>query len=317
MKKPELLIAAASLEEVQRYVEAGADAVVLGEARYGLRLPGDCNAAQIAEAVQGAHPRGARVYVAVNNLMDNDTVALLPDYLAQLAAANVHAILFGDPAVLMAARASAPNLKLHWNAEMTSTNYATAEYWGRRGASRFVLARELNMDQVLEIKRSCKLEVQVQVHGMTNIYHSKRPLVGNYLDHQQSAGVEGALPLAGRTIGSREDGLYLIEVERPDERYPIYEDSNGTHIMSSDDICILESLHELLEVGIDSFSIEPLMKTVEYNETVIRAYRKAIDAYAADPEGYRFEDTWLDPIRALQHPDRELSFGFFYKEQIY
>ncbi|MBW7452922.1 peptidase U32 family protein [Paenibacillus sepulcri] len=318
--KPELLTVAASLEEVERLIEAGSDAFVLGESRYGLRLPGEFNAAAMADAVRIAHPKGVAVYAALNNVMDNATVETLPDYIQALSAAGVDGIVFGDPAVLMAARMAAPHLKLHWNAEMTSTNYETANYWGRRGAVRVVLARELNMEQVLEAKAHTKLQVQVQVHGLTNIYHSKRPLVQNYLDHQgqsvNAGEVDGDMP-GGTAHGTYEDGLYLIEVERPDERFPIYEDANGTHIMSSDDICMIENLHELMEAGIDSFKIEGLLKSAKYNETVVRSYRAAIDAYFESPADYSFQEEWLDAIKAVQDPERELSYGFFYKEQVY
>ncbi|QHT62015.1 U32 family peptidase [Paenibacillus lycopersici] len=311
--KPELLIDAASLADMERLIEAGADAFVIGEARYGMRLPGDFDIAGIAAAVKLAHAHRVSVYAAVNNMMDNATVDTLPEYLRALADAGVDAVVFGDPAVLMAAREAAPDMKLHWNAEMTSTNYATANYWGRRGASRVVLARELNMDQIIGVKQNTPLAVQVQVHGMTNIYHSKRPLVHNYFVHQNKDGAEENVPVHGK----REDGLYLVEAERPGERFPIYEDANGTHIMSSDDLCMLENLHELMEVNIDSFRIEGLLKSITYNETVVRAYRAAIDAYMADPEGYAFNEAWLESIQALQDPGRELSYGFFYKEQVY
>lgn len=312
--KPELLISAGSLEDLLRYKEAGADAFIIGESRYGSRLPGEFNLQGIAEAVravkQGERP--ARIYAAVNNLMDNETADTLDQYVSGLAECGVDAIVFGDPSVLMAVRAAAPAMKLHWNAEMTSTSYAAANYWGRRGATRVVLARELNMEQVLEVKANTELEVQVQVHGMTTIYHSKRSLVDSYLGQLSAGGADKAAQGAGK-----DRGLYLTEAERPGELYPLYQDAYGTYMMSSDDICMLENLHELMEAGIDSLRIEALMKPAHYNETVLRSYRKAIDAYAADPQGYEFREEWLDAIREVQDPNRELSFGFFYKEQVY
>ncbi|WP_219837916.1 peptidase U32 family protein [Paenibacillus sp. R14(2021)] len=311
--KPELLIDAASLADMERLIAAGADAFILGEAKYGMRLPGDFNIEQMAEAVKLAHAHGASVYAAVNNVMDNAAVETLPAYIRALADAGVDAIVFGDPAVLMAARTAAPDMKLHWNAEMTSTNFATANYWGRRGASRVVLARELNLEQIIDAKANTSMAIQVQVHGMTNIYHSKRPLVQNYFEHQNKDGKLSEVPVHGK----REEGLYLIESERPEERFPIYEDLNGTHIMSSDDLCMLENLHELMEVNIDSFRIEGLLKSIAYNETVVRAYRAAIDAYYADPGHYVFNDEWLEAIVHVQDEARELSYGFFYKEQVY
>ncbi|AFC32636.1 U32 family peptidase [Paenibacillus mucilaginosus 3016] len=176
-----------------------------------------------------------------------------------------------------------------------------------------VLARELNLEETLEIARQLEgtMEVQVQVHGITNIYHSKRSLLQNYKEHQ------GRFETISREELSKEEGLFLIEQERPNERFPVYEDENGTHIMSSDDMCMLDSLHELMEGGVDSMKLESLLKSAEYNEAVIRSYRKVIDAYTVDPAGYEFQEEWLDEIRELQDPNRELSYGFFFKEQVY
>ncbi len=309
MKKPELVVSCSTVTELKRLIEAGADAVIIGEARYGMRLPGEVKLDEMQEAVSWVHEQKAKVYVAVNNIFDNNALKGLYDYLAKLQEYGVDAIIFGDPAVLMNARSLPKPLALHWNAEMTSTNYATANYWAKQGATRVVLARELNMEQVLAFKEHAELAVEVQVHGITNIYHSKRELVKNYIEHQGNDAAD-----QDRSI---ERGLFLIEHERRDQRYPVYEDSNGTHIMSSEDICMLENLPELMDGQIDSLKIEGLLKSSLYNETVVRSYRAVIDAYAADPEGYIFQQEWLDAIVKLQDPERELSYGFFYKEQVY
>lgn len=308
-RKPELLVSAGSMEEIGRLIDAGADAVNIGEQKYGMRLPGDIPAEHIDEAIRLAHSKGAKAYVVCNGIMHNETLPSLPGYLKLLADAGADAVVFGDPAVLIAMREVGVKLPLHWNAEMTSTNYVTANYWISKGATRVFLARELNFEEVAEIKRNVRAEVQVQVHGMTNIYHSRRTLLTNYWEHQ------GRQADGERLDADRQ--LFLIEEERKEEKHPVYEDANGTHVMSADDVCMLESLHELMEAGIDSFRIECLLQTPEYNEAVVRSYRKAIDAYAADPDGYELQDEWMEPIRQLQHPDRELSFGFFYKEQVY
>lgn len=309
-KKPELLVPAGSLEELKRYFEAGADAALIGESKYGMRLPGDMTTRDIAEAVQVAREYGAKIYVSLNNLMTNAMLDGLSDYVKQLAECGVDAIEFGDPSVLQTVRKVAPQLKLHWNAEMTSTNYATANYWGTKGASRVVLARELNMDEITAMPSSLNIESEVQVHGMTNIYHSKRSLVQSYMTHQ------GRPVVPGSDLGLKR-GLFLVEAERPDEKFPIFEDANGTHIMSSDDICILEDLHLLMASGVDSFKIETLLKPAAYNEIVITSYRQAIEAYYRDPEGYELDESWVEAIREVQDPERELTFGFFYKEQVY
>lgn len=309
VKKPELVVSCGSAADVKRLIEAGADAVIVGEERYAMRLPGDLKLDEIGEIIAWAHQKQVKVYVSVNKIFDNASLNGLSEYLNQLQAYGADGVIFGDPGVLMAARSLPKPLALHWNAEMTSTNYATANYWGRQGASRVVLARELNMDQVLAFKENTELSVEVQVHGITNIYHSKRDLVKNYMEHQgKNAAAED------RSI---QRGLFLIEHERRDQRYPVYEDSNGTHIMSSEDVCMLENLPELMDGNIDSLKIEGLLKSADYNETVVRSYRAAIDAYVADPEHYTFKQEWLDAITELQDPERELSYGFFYKEQVY
>lgn len=306
--RPELLVTAASLEEAQQLLEAGATALLVGEAKFGSRLAGQFNLEMIEQAVKLAHSHNAKLYVSMNNLIDNATVNELPAYIQAVHSYGADAIVYGDPAVLMAVKEHAPGMKLHWNAEMTSTNYATADYWGRRGATRYVLARELNMEQIIEIKQNSKLEIQVQVHGMTAIYHSKRSLVQSYAEHQQQAEYAKL---------QRAAGLYLMENDRPNERFPIFEDDYGTHIMSSDDLCMLENLQELLEVEIDSFKIEGILKPTEYNVAVVKAYRAAIDSYLEDPENYEFDESLLDSIRELQDGGRELSYGFFFKEQVY
>ncbi|MDF2659468.1 MAG: peptidase [Paenibacillus sp.] len=308
-RKPELLVSAGSPEEIAALIEAGADAVHIGDMRFGMRLAGDIPEERIADAIRLAHDKGAKAYVVCNGILHNDVLPELPGFLKCIADAGADGLVFGDPAVLIARRQAGVDIPLHWSTEMTTTNYKTANYWVTKGARRVFLARELNMDEVVEMAQKVQAEVQVQVHGMTNIYHSKRTLLSNYWEHQGHSPEGEAL--------DAERNLFLIEHERKEEKFPVYEDRSGTHVMSSDDLCMLESLHELMEAGIDSFRIEGLLKPLPYNEAVVRAYRKAIDAYAADPEGYVFQEEWLDEVRALQHPDRELSFGFFYKEQVY
>lgn len=309
MTRPyELLVTASDLQEAERLLKAGADALLIGEDRFGMRLPGSFTLDQITEAVSLAQKHNAKIYVSMNNIMSNELLAVIPEYVRALGEAGVSGVEFNDPSVLSAVKGNAPELKLHWNAEMTSTNYRTANYWGSKGASRVVLARELNMDENVEMMDLLEVEAQVQIHGMTNIYHSRRQLVASYMQ-QQGRPVEGDLGLSR--------GLFLIEAERRDEKFPIYQDINGTHIMSSEDICIMEDLHLLLAAGVHSLKIEGILKSTAYNEAVVRAYRKAIDTYIADPTAYAFNEEWLDEVRRLQDPERELSFGFFYKEQVY
>ncbi|WP_058302139.1 peptidase U32 family protein [Gorillibacterium timonense] len=306
--KPELITTAANLDELERVLRAGADAVAVGEERFGMRLPGSFDIEDIQKGVKLAHERGAKLYVIANALFTNEVADELPDYLRRVAAAGADALAFGDPALIPAMREAGVTLPLHWHGETLSTNYETANYWGRRGAVRVFAARELSLDELIAFKQDCALQVQVQVHGMTNIYHSKRPLVGLYREHQGKRGEAESYGL--------HTGLSLVEAERPDERFPVYEDANGTHIMSSDDLCYLEVLNELMAAGIDSLYVEGLLKGTAYQEKVIGIYRQAIDAWAENPTDW-FKEEWLEELEAMQPDDRPLCFGFLYKQQVY
>jgi U32 family peptidase len=310
MRKPELLVNAGNLEEIKAYLAAGANAVTIGDERFGLRMPGTFDPADVKTAVEFVHKQGAKLYVAITAMIHNEKLPFLEQYLRELAQIGVDAIEFADPAVLMTARSVAPSLPLHWNPEIISTNSTTINYWAKKGVKRAILAKELNMDEIVEIKEGVEIELGVQVHGISCIFHSKRTLVGSYFEHM---GKERSPHEMDKTRG-----LYLKEEKREEESYPVYEDAFGTHIMSSEDICILEHLDELLDAGIDSFRIEPLMKPVDYNETVISAYRRAIDLYIEDKETY--EDQLFDllgEIEQKQDQKRPLTTGFYFKEQVY
>jgi len=230
--------------------------------------------------------------------------------LVKLQTLGVDAIEYADPAVLMAAKEVAPNLPLHWNPEIIATSFHTLQYWQSKGIKRAWLARELSLEEIVEIKEQVQMEIGIQVHGMSCIFHSKRPLVESYFRH---------LNLETAHAGKdKERGLFLKEEKRDDITYPIYEDQSGTHIMSSEDMCILDHLDELIDAGIESFRIETLLKPTAYNEVVVRAYRQAIDLYMEDADQY-FEklDEWMNSIEDIQDPKRPLTTGFYFKELIF
>ncbi|MDV2685950.1 peptidase U32 family protein [Alkalihalophilus lindianensis] len=307
--KPELLATPKDVAAAERLLHAGADALIIGEQRYGLRLAGEFTRADVEAVTELAHDAGKKVYVAMNALLHNDTVGELADYITFLKEAKVDAIVFGDPAVLMTAREVAPEMKLHWNTETTATNWFTANYWGRKGAKRAVLARELNMDSIIEIKENAEVEIEVQVHGMTCMFQSKRTLIGNYMTFQgKNLAVE-------RTDQSR--NMVLFDAER-DAKYPIFEDENGTHIMSPNDISIIDELEEMIDAGVDSFKIDGILKSTEYMEKVVAIYRKAIDLCVDDRDAYDDKkDEFVEQVEAVQPDNRKLDTGFFFKETVY
>ncbi|PAQ16503.1 collagenase-like protease [Bacillaceae bacterium SAOS 7] len=309
MNKPELLVTPNSVDAILPLAEAGADAFVIGEQRYGLRLAGEFNREEVKKAIELAHSLGKKIYVAMNAIFHNDRANELDDYVAFLQEANCDAIIFGDPAVVMAARQVAPTMPLHWNTETTATNYFTCNYWGKRGAVRAVLARELNMDAIMEIKENAEVAIEVQVHGMTCMFQSKRPLLGHYFEYQGKA----------MEIENRKEAknMFLHDKERSN-KYPIYEDENGTHIMSPNDICIIDELQEMIEAGIDSFKIDGVLHSPEYLLEVTKLYRQAIDLCVDEPEQYEeVKDELLEKIEAIQPENRPLDTGFFFKETVY
>ncbi|WP_088044376.1 peptidase U32 family protein [Bacillus sp. EAC] len=310
MFKPELLVTPANVNDIDQLADAGADAIIIGEQRYGLRLAGEFNREAIKEAVEIAHKKDVKVYVAMNGVYHNEILDELDEYIAFLNDANVDAIVFGDPAVLMSVRQVAPNMKLHWNTETTATNWFTCNYWGKRGSKRAVLARELGFDAVTEIKENAEVEIEVQVHGMTCMFQSKRSLVGNYFEYQ------------GKNLEiiqqkKYEDNMFLVDHER-NNKYPIFEDVNGTHIMSPNDICIVNELEDLIDAGIDSFKIDGILRSSEYIVEVTKLYRKAIDLCVEDRDAYEeIKDELFEKIEAIQPINRPLDTGFFFKETVY
>ncbi|WP_050180964.1 peptidase U32 family protein [Domibacillus robiginosus] len=309
MKKPELLVTPGSVDELVKQIKAGADAFLIGEQRYGLRLAGEFTREEIKESIRIAHEHSKKVYVAVNAIFHNHIANELDDYVMFLKQAGADAIVFGDPAVIMAVRETGVEIPLHWNPETTATNYYTANYWGKRGAARAVLARELSMDAVIETKEQADVQIEVQVHGMTCMFQSKRPLLGHYFEYMgKNLEIE-------KRQGAK--NMLLHDPERSN-KYPIYEDANGTHIMSPNDMCIIDELQELVEAGIDSFKIDGVLQTEEYRLEATKLYRKAIDLCVEDPDQYDEEkNSLLEAAEALQPEHRPLDSGFFFKETVY
>lgn len=309
MKKPELLVTPTAVSEIESLLQAGATAVMVGEQRYGLRLAGEFKREDIVEAVNIAHQHNAKVYVAMNGLFHNDKIAELNEYILFLKEASVDAIVFGDPAVLMAVRETAPEMKMHWSTETTGTNWYSCNYWGRKGAKRAVLARELSMDSIIDIKEKAEVEIEVQVHGMACMFQSKRSLLGNYFEYQGKV-----MEIENRKV---EKDMFLLDNER-NNKYPIFEDENGTHIMSPNDMCIIDELSEMIDAEVDVFKIDGVLKSPQYILEVTKKYRQAIDLCVDDREEYEnVKDDLLEEIESLQPINRPLDTGFFFKETVY
>lgn len=305
----ELLVTPKSLNHMKTLIELGADAFVIGEQKFGLRLPGEFNREDVRKAVNLAHEHDKKVYVAVNGIFHNYHLNALENYIEFLHEIRVDRIIFGDPAVVMYVKKQDNPIPLNWDAETIVTNYFQCNYWGGKGAKRAVLARELNLDEILNIKKHANIEIEVQVHGMTCMFQSKRMLLGNYYTFQDRQ---------MKIQRSENDQDLLLYDEERENKYPVFEDYNGTHIMSPNDICLIEELEPFFEANIDSFKIDGILQSEAYINTVTAQYREAIDLYHEDPEAYEDEKFMLiDPIEEIQPEHRPFDEGFLYKQTVY
>lgn len=300
-QKPELLAPAGSLEKGRMALLYGADAVYLGGKAFGLRaFAANFSLEEIREMAAFAHARGKKVYVTVNIYPHNSDLPPLPDYLRNLEEAGVDALLVSDLGVWMTARKVVPNMGLHVSTQANVTNWATAKVWEDLGAERIVLARELSLQEIREIREKITADLEVFVHGAMCISYSGRCLLSNYFTGRDSN--RGACAQICRW----EFGL--TEKNRPGEVFPIAEDERGTYIMNSKDLCLMDFLPQLMAAGVSSLKIEGRMKSVHYVASVVSAYRKAIDLCWQDPDHFVVPCSLKEELEKVSH--RPYTTGF-------
>lgn len=303
MKKPELLAPAGDMEKLMMAVHYGADAVYLGGREFGLRAAaGNFTPEEMASAVKYAHEHGVKVYVTVNIFAHNRHLKGLPDCARELQRIGVDAVLVADPGVLLAVKGAAPDLPIHISTQANTTNWAAIRFWSAAGAERIVLARELSLEEIGEIRGKVKVELESFIHGAMCISYSGRCLLSNFLTGRSANLGECTQPCRWR--------YSLVEETRPGQHFPVEQDDAGSYIFNSQDLCMIEHIPELMESGIDSFKIEGRMKSVHYVATVVNAYRQAIDAYFDNPAGYVTNPEWMEEIMKVSH--RDYTTGFFF-----
>lgn len=302
-KKTELLVTAKDIEEMNLLIDAGADALLIGGGIYGLRARGNFTSEKIKQAANIAKEKEKKLYVMMNALFHNDMLIGLEEFISTISDYKIDAIVFEDPAIFTLAKKINPNIPLHLSSGTMITNSYMINFWTNKGISRAELARELSLDEVMGIKKNVEIEIQIQVHGMTSIFHSKRKLLTSYLRHIERDNIEELI----------NDELFLREHERPDNRYPVIEDNHGTHIMNDQEICMIDYIPQIIDAKIDSIKIEGILHSTEYLIKVTKIYRKAID------KAYNGEsiDGLYEQIKAIQPKNRPLNTGFYFKEQIY
>ncbi len=303
--KPELLAPAGSLSKLKIAITYGADAVYVGGEEFSLRVAAEnFSVEDLREGVRFAHKHGKKVYLTANIIPHNEDIDEYAEFLKEYLTAGFDAVIVSDLGMFQLTREVAPDLEIHISTQANNVNYKSAESWYKLGAKRVILAREMSLAEIAEIRRRTPegLELEAFVHGAMCISYSGRCLLSNYMTNRDSN--QGACSHPCRWKYN------LVEETRPGEYMPVFENERGTFIYNSKDLCMIENIDKLVECGLDSFKIEGRVKTEYYLATVVKAYREAIDSYFEDPESFRPNPMWLEEIKKVSH--RDYTTGFFF-----
>ncbi len=301
-KKPELLAPAGDMERLRMAVLYGADAVYLAGTDFGMRaFAGNFTSEELRQAVSYAHSRGVRVHCTINTMPRNDEIVRLPAHLELLNDAGVDALIVADLGAFTMAGKYAPNCQRHISTQASICNYETARAWYDLGASRVILAREVGLEEIRTIREKTPedLEIEAFVHGAMCVSYSGRCLLSNYMTGRDSSRGACAQPCRYQYA--------LMEEKRPGEYFPVEEDAQGTYILNSRDMCMIDHLGDLIDVGLSSLKIEGRAKSAYYAAIVTGAYRHCLDDEAA---GRPIDPVWRDEVDHVSH--RPYATGFYY-----
>ena len=305
MNKLEVLAPAGDEERFNAAINYGADAVYLGRKTFGMRAsPMNFDFQQLVNAVNTAHAKGVKVYLTCNILPRNDEIPQFEQFVREAVEANVDALIVADIGLLMMIKKFAPDMEIHISTQTGIVNYATANELYNMGAKRVVLARELSLDEIAEIRAKTPRELDIEcfVHGAMCVSFSGRCLLSQYLVNRDANHGECAQPCRW--------GYYLMEEKRKGEYYPIFEDEKGTYILNAKDMCMIEHIDKLAQAGIYSLKIEGRAKSAYYVTVVTNAYRMAVDEYYKNPDNFILPDWIRDEVYKVSH--RQYSKGFFF-----
>ena len=305
MRRPELLAPAGDLERLETALRFGADAVYLGGPMLQLRAgSAGFSMEKLALAVARAHSRGAKVYVTVNAFPTNGEIDALADYARALRDLGADAAIVADLGAVAAMREAAPELDIHISTQANCLNYRSARVYYDMGATRVVLAREMTLEQIAELRARTPagLELEAFVHGAMCMAYSGRCMISAYLTGRSAN--RGACAQSCRWT------YHLMEEKRPGQFFPVEEDENGMAILSSCDLNCLDFLDQIAAAGVTSFKIEGRMKTPYYVATVVNAYRRRIDALLAGEDDPALLDILRRELNSASH--RTYASGFYF-----
>lgn len=299
----ELLAPAGDKDKLIMSIEYGADAVYLASTRFGLRtFAGNFDLEGLKWAVEYAHERNVKVYVTVNIIPHESDLEDLPQYISYLDTIHVDALICADLGVISIVRRIAPNMPIHVSTQANITNSESAKVFISMGVKRLILAREMTLEEIMQLRESIPKDIELEafVHGAMCISYSGRCLLSNFFTNRDAN--RGACVQACRWE-------YAIREINKDQEYPIEEDTHGTYILNSKDLCMIEHLDKLRDAGVDSVKIEGRMKTEYYVANIVNAYREALD-YLDTHEEYDLPGEIKNEVYKSSH--RDYSCGFYF-----
>ena len=310
IKRPEILSPTGNFEKMKSAILYGADAVYLAGEVFGMRAAADnFSIDELREAVKYAHDRGVKVYLTLNTMPREYEYTELRKYLTELSDIPLDAMIIADVGVLALVKEVRPDIEIHISTQANATSSAACLAWYKLGAKRVVLARELTLDEIKEIRRNIPddLEIECFMHGSMCISYSGRCLLSGHLVNRDANRGMCAQPCRWNyTIR----GYEIEEEKRPDDKMPIEEVNGETFIMASRDTCTIEHIPELIEAGINSFKIEGRMKSAYYTAVVTNTYKMAIDKYFSGD--YQYDPRWFDELLSVSH--REYATGYYFND---
>ena len=281
MRNVELLMPAGNIEKLEYAVRYGADAVYLGVVDFSLRAmrKGEIITLEnLKSAIDLAHKLGAKAYMTLNIFAFNSDIKHLEECMDIIKDANPDAILVSDFGILRLLRKYMPDTDIHVSTQTNILNYECVKFWQDMGATRVVLARELSIPEVAEIKRQVPgMEVECFIHGSQCVSFSGRCLLSDYFTNGERKANSGNCSQPCRW------SYKLVEETRPGQYYEINQDDKGSHILSPKDLCLVKHLKEMIDAGVDSFKVEGRTKSLYYVSAVAKTYREAIDEIMQNP----------------------------------
>lgn len=305
INKLEVLSPAGDYERFKAAIDYGADAVYLGGQAFSMRAaPQNFTHETLKSAVEEAHAKNVKAYLTCNTLPRNNEISQFRQFIEEAVDSKVDAVIVADLGLMALIKKYAPDMEIHMSTQTGIVNYATANELYNMGAKRVVLARELSLDEIAEIRAKTPddLDIEVFVHGAMCMSFSGRCLLSSYLTNRDANRGECAQPCRW--------GYHLMEEKRTDEFYPIYEDEKGTYILNAKDLCMIDHIDELAKAGVMSYKIEGRAKSSYYVSIVTNAYRMAMDIYKKDPDNFKLPDWVRDEVFKVSH--RKYCTGFFY-----